>query len=292
MGYITLENSRLRLTVDSLGAQMMSLQTLDGREYLWQGDPRYWCERAPVLFPFVGRLTGNSYRYGGQVYSMGIHGFAAHQDFSCLCPEPNRLVLELTDNRETREQYPFAFCLKIIYELIKDRGQVTYQVENTGTGMLPFGIGGHPGFRVPLEEGEQFDDYILEFTGGCQPDRVGFTPQVFLSGQDQPYSLNEGKYLPLRHDLFDEDAVILKNMSREITLRSRVSPHGVQVSYPDMPYLGLWHVPNTDAPYLCIEPWSSLPARQNVVEDFACKSDLIQLGPGKTYINTWSITIF
>ena len=292
MGYTILENSRLRLTVDSLGAQMMSLQNLDGREYLWQGDPRYWCERAPVLFPFVGRLTGNSYRYGGQVYSMGIHGFAAHQDFSCLCPGPNGLVLELTDNREAREQYPFAFCLKIIYELIKDRVQVTYQVENTGTGMLPFGIGGHPGFRVPLEEGEQFDDYILEFTGGCQPDRVGFTPQVFLSGQDQPYSLNEGKYLPLRHDLFDEDAVILKNMSREITLRSRVSPHGVQVSYPDMPYLGLWHVPNTDAPYLCIEPWSSLPARQNVVEDFACKSDLIQLGPGKTYINTWSITIF
>ena len=292
MGYTTLENSRLRLTVDSLGAQMMSLQTMDGREYLWQGDPRYWCDRAPVLFPFVGRLTGNSYRYGGQVYSMGIHGFAAHQDFSCLCPKRNRLVLQLTDNVETREQYPFAFSLNIIYELIDNRVQVTYQVENTGTGMLPFGIGGHPGFRVPLEEGEQFDDYILEFTGGCQPDRVGFTPQVFLSGQDQPYSLNEGKYLPLRHDLFDEDAVILKNMSREITLRSRVSPHGVQVSYPDMPYLGLWHVPNTDAPYLCIEPWSSLPARQNVVEDFACKSDLIQLGPGKTYINTWSITIF
>lgn len=292
MGYITLENSRLRLTVDSLGAQMMSLQTLDGREYLWQGDPRYWCDRAPILFPFVGRLTENSYRYGGQVYSMGIHGFAAHQDFSCLCPEPNRLVLQLTDNGETREQYPFAFSLNIIYELIDNRVQVTYQVENTGTGMLPFGIGGHPGFRIPLEEGEQFDDYILDFTGGCQPDRVGFTPQVFLSGQDQPYSLNEGKHLPLRHDLFDEDAVILKNMSREITLRSRVSPHGVQVSYPDMPYLGLWHVPNTDAPYLCIEPWSSLPARQNVVEDFACKSDLIQLGPGKTYINTWSITIF
>lgn len=292
MGYTILENSRLRLTVDTLGAQMMSLQNLDGREYLWQGDPRYWCDRAPILFPFVGRLTENSYRYGGQVYSMGIHGFAAHQDFSCLCPEPNRLVLQLTDNGETREQYPFAFSLNIIYELIDNRVQVTYQVENTGTGMLPFGIGGHPGFRIPLEEGEQFDDYILDFTGGCQPDRVGFTPQVFLSGQDQPYPLKEGKYLPLRHDLFDEDAVILKNMSREVALRSRLSPHGVQVSYPDMPYLGLWHMPNTDAPYLCIEPWSSLPARQDVVEDFACKSDLIQLGPGKTYVNTWSITIF
>lgn len=68
-------------------------------------------------------------------------------------------------------------------------------------------------------------------------------------------------------------------MSREVTLRSKVSSHGVTVSYPEMSYL-------------CIEPWTSLPARQDVVEDFGCKSDLIHLLPGKTYTNTWSITIF
>ena len=134
-----------------------------------------------ILFPFVG----SPHRKFLPVWGPGLlHGhprFAAHQDFSCLCPEPNRLVLQLTDNGETREQYPFAFSLNIIYELIDNRVQVTYQVENTGTGMLPFGIGGHPGFRIPLEEGEQFDDYILDLPAGAS--RIGWAlrPRCFLS---------------------------------------------------------------------------------------------------------------
>ena len=292
MGEITLENSRLRLTVDTVGAQMMSIRTPDGREYLWQGDARYWSDRAPVLFPFVGRLTENAYCYAGRRYSMGIHGFAARQEFDCRCRDGQRLVLERTDNAETRAQYPFAFSLQIAYQLADNQIRIACRVENRDTRPLPFGIGGHPGFRVPLEEGERFEDYYLEFAGGCRPDRVGFTPQLFLSGRDEAYPLEEGRYLPLRHDLFEEDAVVLKNMSREVALRSRVSPHGVRVRCPDMPYLGLWHAPKTDAPYVCIEPWSSLPARQDVVEDLACRSDLIQLAPGRIYDNTWSITVF
>lgn len=292
MGDFTLENNRLRVTVEALGAQMMSLQTPDGLEYLWQGDPRYWSGRAPVLFPFVGRLTENAYRCAGRRYSMGIHGFAAQEEFACRDRDRRRLVLELTDNGATRAQYPFAFSLQIAYQLEDNRLRISYRVENRDARVLPFGIGGHPGFRVPLERGESFEDFFLEFSGDCRPDRVGFTPQLFLSGRDTAYPLEEGKYLRLRHDLFEEDAVVLKNVAREVTLRSRVSPHGVRVCHPDMPYLGLWHAPRTDAPYLCVEPWSSLPARQDVVEDLTCRSDLIQLAPGGSYDNTWSVTVF
>ena len=285
----TIENDHLTLSVDSLGTQMMHICSRDGREYLWQGDPAYWSDRAPTLFPFIGRQTRDSYQYRGTVYPMGIHGFAAGQDFTCRVQEKDKLVLELTDNEQTRNQYPFAFSLEIGFQLMGSQVQISYAVKNRSRQVMPFGIGGHPGF---LDDGEDFTDYVVEFTGGCQPDRVGFTPQVYLSGQDEAYPLEEGKYLPLCHDLFDQDAIILKNMSREVTLRSKVSSHGVTVSYPEMSYLGLWHWPETDAPYLCIEPWTSLPARQDVVEDFGCKSDLIHLLPGKTYTNTWSITIF
>ena len=70
---ITLENGLLRLTVDTLGAQMMSLQR-GGQEYLWQGDPKYWSDRAPTLFPFIARLTNNSYRYKGKTYLLAMNG--------------------------------------------------------------------------------------------------------------------------------------------------------------------------------------------------------------------------
>lgn len=288
---ITIENSFLKLTVDTLGAQMMALEGIGGTQYLWDGDPRYWKGRAPTLFPFIGRLNAQSYRLNGEDYSMGIHGFASKQEFAVQTREKDRLTLCLTENAQTLEQYPFAFRFSVTYALEGKRLNVGFRVENCTNQTMPFGIGGHPGFRVPLVRGERFEDYVLEFSKACRPDRVGFTEQVLLSGVDTLYPLEDDRRIRLRHDLFDDDAIILKNMDRTVTLRSEKSGAGLTVSAPGMPYLGFWHMPKTDAPYICIEPWSSLPARQDVAEEFTCKSDLIQLEPRKTYETQWSVTI-
>ena len=288
---LTVKNEHLSLTVDTLGAQMMSLLSVNETEYLWQGDPQYWGDRSPMLFPFIGRLTDNSYQLHGKVFPMTIHGFAAASEFTAVAVGEDHLVLELTDNEETRKQYPFKFSLRVIYQIVGNTLEITYQVENRNGETMPFGIGGHPGFNVPLVDGEDFEDYSITFSQLCQPDRVGFTPAVYLSGHDERYPLTDNIRIDLRHDLFDEDAIILKNMAREVTLQSKTSGRGVRVSYPDMSYLGIWHWPKTDAPYVCIEPWSSLPARQDVVEDFYCKSDMIRLAPGKTYETTWTVTV-
>ena len=58
-----------------------------------------------------------------------------------------------------------------------------------------------------------------------------------------------------------------------------------------MPYLGLWHMPGTDAPYICIEPWVSLPSEQDKVTVFEEQPDLITLEPGGQYENCWSISV-
>lgn len=287
----TIHNDFLSVTVAEQGAELQSIRSADGMEYLWQGDPAYWPDRAPTLFPFIGRLTNNRCRCYGEEYPMGIHGFAAQSRFSLAEKSDSYMVLELGSDEETRNQYPFAFLLRITYRLEKASLQVSYTVENQSERTMPFAIGGHPGFRVPLVENEAFTDYVLEFSQRCRPDRVGFTPAVYLSGRDEAYPLEEGCRIPMRHNLFDEDAVILKNMDRQITLRSQKSDRGVTVSYPQMPYLGIWHMPKTDAPYVCIEPWTSLPARQDVIEEFTCKSDMIQLEPGGIYHNTWTISL-
>ena len=287
---ITITNGVLSLMVDTLGAQMMSLQRR-GTEYLWQGDAKYWGDRAPILFPFIARLTNDSYTFMGKTYPMTIHGFANASEFTVAEQGEGYLALELCSSEQTKIHYPIDFIFRVIFRLEGDSLHTTYHVENKSDVTMPFGIGGHPGFKVPVSEAEKFEDYYLEFSLPCQPDRVGFTPAVFLSGHDEAYPLADGTRIDLRHDLFDADAIILKNMAREVTLKSRVSSHRVTVSYPQMPYLGIWHWPHTDAPYVCIEPWSSLPSRQDVVEEFACKSDLVQLESGCVYDNTWTITI-
>lgn len=288
---ITLHNKKLTLVVDTIGAQMIHIQTADGMEYLWQGDPTYWPDRAPTLFPVIARFTNDSYRYCGKTYPMGIHGFAATSQFSPVEWDDNHVILELQQTPETLIQYPFSFCLRIGYTLHGSTIAVSCQVENHSDQVMPFGIGGHPGFRVPLESGETFQDYYLEFSQACQPDRVGFTPALYLNGKDAPYPLREDRLLDLDHRLFDDDAIILKNMARKVSLKSSRTYRSVTITYPDMPYLGIWHCPRTDAPYVCIEPWSSLPARQDIVEELSCKSDMIQLSPQNCYSTTWTISL-
>lgn len=63
----------------------------------------------------------------------------------------------------------------------------------------------------------------------------------------------------IRHNLYDADVFVLKNIAQELILCSNTYGKGVKVIYPDFGYLGIWHMPKTDAPYVCIELCSSLP---------------------------------
>jgi galactose mutarotase-like enzyme len=119
---------------------------------------------------------------------------------------------------------------------------------------------------------------------------VGFNADCFVTHEDVPFQLENGTDIPLRHDLFDDDAIVLRDMAREVTLACGEGP-GVTVRFPGMQYLGLWHWPRTDAPYICIEPWCSLPADAGSITVFEEQRDLIALEPGKTYQNDWTITI-
>lgn len=285
---ITIQNQYLQVSIDTLGAQLMSIRT-ENCEYLWQGDEAYWKDRSPLLFPFIARLYGGKYTFQGTEYNLPTHGFASKMEFTARVSE-NAVTMELHSSEETLKCYPFPFILTVTYALEGAALHVRHSVRNIGETTMYFGLGGHPGFRVPLTEGEAFEDYTLAFSAPCLPDRVGFTQQVLLSGQNTPYPLKNGREIPLSHKLFDNDAIILQNTARQVTLRG---PKGrsITMDFADFPYFGIWHRPQTDAPYVCLEPWSSLPGRQDAMEDLSCRSDLIALAPGQEHTATWSVTV-
>lgn len=288
----TIQNQAMSVTIDEVGAQLMAVTAADGTEYLWGGDEAFWRNRAPNLFPYVGRLTGERYTFAGKEYRMARHGFANRARFSVAEGGGGRITLRTGDTEETRAAYPFAFVFSVAYALEGNTLSITYRVENRDGKTMYFGLGAHPGFRVPLEAGKDFTDYRLTFAGRCQPWRVMMSEQYMMSGQETPFPLEDGTTLPLRHDLFDHDAVILKHVERTVTLSAGAGSRGVTVAFPQMRYLGVWHTPRKEAPFVCLEPWLSLPSRQDVVEDFAQQNDLAALDPGQTYENRWSITIF
>ena len=288
----TLTSSQAKAVISSKGGELLSFQSDDGLEYVWQGDPAYWASRAPHLFPYVGRLTDGQYIMDNEKHPLGIHGFFRFQELKLESQSENSVVLSLVPTQELLGQYDRNFKVILSYELQGSTLKISFQVENLDTRNMYFGYGGHPGFRVPLDDALSFQDYDLAFSEKCQPVSIGMSPSCYVQGNDLPLSLVNDQILPLEHSLFDNDAIIMRNMASAISLKTSKNPHGVTVSYPQMPYLGLWHKPHSDAPYVCIEPWTSLPSRQDVVETFEEKHDMIVLAPHKKYENNWEITIF
>ena len=288
----TLTSLQAKAVISSTGGELLSFQSDDGLEYVWQGDPTYWASRAPHLFPYVGRLTDGQYIMDNETHPLGIHGFFRFQELNLESQSESSVVLSLVPSQELLGQYDRNFKVILSYELQGSTLKISFQVENLDTRNMYFGYGGHPGFRVPLDDALSFQDYDLAFSEKCQPVSIGMSPSCYVQGNDLPLSLVNDQILPLEHSLFDNDAIIMRNMASAISLKTSKNPHGVTVSYPQMPYLGLWHKPHSDAPYVCIEPWTSLPSRQDVVETFEEKHDMIVLAPQKKYENNWEITIF
>lgn len=287
----TIKNELLTIDINDEGAELFSIKDKDGTEYLWQGDPAYWVRRSPTLFPFVGRLVDGCYTFKGKKYEMNIHGFLKESLLTVVSQSEDAIVFSLVDNETTRMQYPFSFEFLLTYTLKGAVLDVAFAVKNTGDETMYFGIGAHPGFFVPLEEGLPFTSHYLAFEKKTDAQRMGVSDDCFLAGADEPLPLVDGVKLPLTHELFDRDALILKDVDRTISLRSESGKKALTVRYPDMAYLGIWSKPHTDAPFVCIEPWVSLPSSDGEIAELTTKKDLVSLEVSGTYTNGWSVEI-
>jgi len=284
---IILENDQLTVGIKSTGAELQSIVNKRTEiEYLWHGDPAYWGKRAPILFPIVGTLRDNVYRYRGIPYSLSRHGFARDMEFTLIYQNKNSASLELRSSDITLHHYPFPFILRVHYSLEGNQLTNQYEVINTGNDQLLFSLGGHPAFNVPLERGLNYDDYYLEFS---EPETL---PRWNLEGnliaKEKPFLIDEA-IIPLSHKLFESDAIVLKQpKSDKISLRSHKSEHGLTMTIQGFPYLGIWAAPG--APFVCIEPWCGLADSVDHNQELEQKEGIMFLGAGEQWEKSWSLT--
>ena len=288
----TIENEFLRARIDERGAELVSLVSKnDDCEYIWQGDEKYWTGHSPIMFPICGRLIDGKYTYKGKEYELGCHGFARHSDFALYSVKGDEITLCLKSSKETKEIYPFDFALYVTFSLKGNALTTSYKVVNTGETELIFTLGAHPAFNVPLSKGEKFEDYYIEFAHECDAITLSMNDKCFLDGKDALYSGNDIKRIDLRHSLFDIDAVFLYNTAKKVSLLSEKSKKSVTLTFNNFKYLGLWHKPQSDAPYVCIEPWCGSPDLAGGVGDIENKPDMMRLPCGYSYSNKYKIEV-
>ncbi len=287
----TIENDVLSVSAETKGAQLKSVYSKKSKtEYLWQGDPAFWTGRAYNLFPFIGRMYNGVYTYRGKTYAIRPHGVARYNEFILERQTPESLVFLLKDNEETRKEYPFRFEYRVFFELNGATLSVRQEATNTDDKTLICAFGGHPGINVPFGKGK-FEDYYLLFDKPQVPKQQLLSPNKFMANQTSAYALENDRKLPLRHDLFDNDAVILQDTSACVTLRSDKDEKAVILRYSDFKYIGFWHADHLDAPYVCLEPWSALPASEGVTDDLEKKADMYHVPVGQSASATFSLQI-
>ncbi|MBQ2901334.1 MAG: aldose 1-epimerase family protein [Agathobacter sp.] len=256
MRYV-LENEKLRVEIDSFGAELKSVRDkTTNQEYMWQGDPKYWGRTSPVLFPFVGSLKNGSYLHEGKTYTMPQHGFARDMEHQMLSKTETTIYFKLVTSEETLANYPFSFVLNIGYELVENELKVLWEVSNNSVNKhMHFGIGAHPAFNCPIHGEDSKAGYKLFFGGVDEIRHHG-------NELDSGLSLNEDLVLPLENhratitpEFFDRCTYIVEGrQTNEVGIEDPDGNRFVTVLF-DMPLFALWSPEGKNAPFLCIEPW-------------------------------------
>lgn len=243
----TISNSILTAEIKHLGAELCSLKDNSNKEYIWNGNPEFWGKHSPVLFPIVGTLKNNTYKYNGLEYQLSRHGFAREMQFELIDKQKSSATFSLIASTETQKIYPFDFELHLIYSLENKTLKIEYKVFNNGFSAMPFSIGAHPAFNLS----ENFENYSLIFEDSNDLNYY-LLEDGLISNTANSLQLNHNE-LKLNYKLFENDALVFKKISsKSITILEKTNPI-LKVSYSDFPDLGIWTPPN--APFICIEPW-------------------------------------
>ena len=273
----TLKNKKLTVVFESKGATLHSIKDNDGVEYLWEGNPEYWSGQAPVLFPICGSIRDDKAQIGNRKQTnMPRHGVVRKKEFKCVEQTENSILFEIESNEEMLAQYPYEFKLGINYILEGKKITTRYIIENKDKEIMPFQIGGHPGFHCPLYKEEQKETCTV-------PTPVTETGLIDMEHRSE--FLKDTDTLPLKHDLFSVDAVILDQLkSRAVTLKSKKHNKGIRIDFNQFPYLILWSTAK-EADFVALEPWIGLSTCSDEGDKFEEKRNIqyAQAGEVKEY---------
>jgi len=281
MQYI-LKNDNYNICIDTLGAELKSFK-FKNEEYLHIGDNKYWHRSSPVLFPIVGRLKNNNYKYKDKNYSLPIHGFSRYHEFELIKANDNILVFEQKQNKITLKHYPFNFALTITYTLMENELDICYQVKSDED--ILFQLGAHPAFLlkanindcfVKFQCKEKQYSYMLDMENGCISEKKGI--------------LLDSSILNLNYNIFVNDALIFKNLnSKNVSLCNTMNNKIIKISIDGFENFGIWAP--VGAPFVCLEPWCGIADGVNTNYKLEEKISIIKLKKNTPFIKNISISL-
>ena len=295
---ISISSNSLTASIDTMGAQLMSLRKGES-EYLWQGDSNWWPRRAPILFPIVGVLKDGEAESAEGTISLARHGLARLNQFEVVEQSPSSVTLRLKSTEETRKAYPYDFELKLIFSVAGDTLTQTYEITNPANVVLPFTLGAHPAFNIPIPsvEATSLDQYHLLFTRSWTSYGPSITDEGLCNYATPQRLVVDSDTLELSWELIDrEKTITLEDVpDRRITLTTNAEAsseaHGIQMDFEGFDYLGIWSAA-PGCPFVALEPWCGIADTVDTDGVFEHKPGIICLDPEQSIAKTLNIKVF
>lgn len=273
MKYI-LENNELRVTVCSLGAEVVSvIRKEDGAELAWTADERFWKGYAPLLFPACGGLWNGKYMHEGMEYNMVKHGLVRKREWELYDIDDANdgvlwVVLKTEADDETRKSYPFDYELYVSYSLQGAELNVEFNVANgEDERVMPFQLGGHPSFMLPdyAEGATEPIAYLMPLDHHGMPIDAHCLTIVRASEQGcwgrERFAAptTEDGLIPVEKVSFAHDAIIIDHDQVSGFTLLGAQKQVLATLRSAAPAFLIWQPGEQLSPFVCIEPWYGLP---------------------------------
>lgn len=278
---IEIKSNAASAKIDSMGAQLISLQDREAVEYIWQRNPSIWGNCSPLLFPIVGNCRNNKTIIEDKVCEIPKHGFCKTTDFQLISQTESSVTFGFDNSAVPAGVYPYQFAFHASYTLTDRTLTLSMEVINHDSKDIFYCIGTHPGFNCPLHNGERFEDYELIF--GVQEShgyRSYDTANLQFDMRTEHPFPGSGKSIPLSRNLFESDAIWFdRPNSREVSLVNPSTGKGIKVSFEDFSSIAFWTATAREATYICLEPWNGSAVCSDEDNDFQHKNHLQKLSP-------------
>ena len=286
--FYTIKNEYLEVTVNSFGAELSSVKSHDGYEYMWQGG-KWWPDRAPVLFPTCGNVPGRKYYIGDKEYKLPIHGIAMYREFTLVESSEERLLFSQKSDEETLKSYPFEFELQVEFTLLGNTLITKLIPINTGSGIMPYMVGWHPGFNLPGNE--EIGKFRVDF-GKC--DSLTWYPtvgNVSIPLHPTVHTLKNNSYYLNEEEIYKNDTMIFRDYPKAFSLIDPDNKPIVSMQVTDnIPCFCIWKEASSEARFVCLEPWNNIFTTDGSPE-YLEKRKMTRLAPGERDIYTYK-TVF
>ena len=287
----TISSGNTYAKVSSLGAELISFNC-SSREYIWQGDEKYWKGQNPILFPVLCSLKDSRATIGNKEITLPKHGFARKSEFTLVEQTSDSITLELCESEETLKYYPFCFRFKVTHTVADNSFQTTFTVTNNSDETMMFHVGGHTGFNIPICGNGSLSTHKLIFEKNEKA--VNYkapTGGLIVNPEGDCDYLQNCNTMELNYSMFDNDAVMLADLKSKYVSLVDENGQGVRMNIENFGALGIWTPAYKNAPFICLEPWNGLPAFFNESGRFEDKPFAVSLAPKNTYETYYTVEI-